>query len=96
MNALKKLEQMFGDKPYIGFTMLNPGYHSILEFQAVKTKFTPKGEKSIRIELDNQILFLPQYFRKTLDDDDLAELNRSIKDGNKVYLMFGGRKEENG
>lgn len=94
MNALKKLEEM-GGKPYIGFPKLNPGYHSIQEFRAVKTKFTPKGEKSILVELNDQILFLPQYFRKMLNDDDLAELNSSIKDSNeKVYLMFGGKNEE--
>lgn len=94
MNALKKLAEI-GGKPYIGFAKLNLGYHSILEFRAVNTRFTPKDETSILIELNDQILFLPQYFRKKLEDKDLAELNSSIKNDNeKVYLEFGGKNEE--
>lgn len=99
MNALKKLAEIsskpyLGGKPYFGFAKLKKGYHCIQKFRAVKTKFVKKGEKSILTELKDQVLFLPQYFRATLNDNDLEELNSSIGNGEKVYLFFGGKNDE--
>lgn len=96
MNALKKLESLKPNKPYNGFANLSIGFHSITCFRSVKNKFGKKGDgsnKSILVELSNEVLFLPQYFRQKLDETDLFELNASIESGEGIYLYFGGRQE---
>lgn len=95
MNALKKLSEI-SCKPYLGFKKLKEGFHEIQQFRTVKTKFVKKGEKSILVELKEQVLFLPQYFRSTLTDEDLQELNARIENKEKVYLFFGGKNAETG
>lgn len=99
MNALAKLQQVSFDdsKPYHGFAKLPIGYHKILCFRTVKNKFTKKvnneSEKSILVELTNEVVFLPQYFANRLNNEDIAELNSIANDA--VYLYFGGRREAN-
>lgn len=96
MNALQKIQQLKPNKPYCGFAKLAIGFYEILNFRYVKNKYGKKGEgsgKSILIELDDQVLFLPQYFNQKLDEEDLRELNSTIDDGEKMYLSFGGKHE---
>lgn len=64
----------------------------------MKNKFGKKGEesnKSILIELSDEVLFLPQYFMQKLTVEDIHELNTSIDHGEEIYLSFGGRSEQN-
>lgn len=97
MDILKKLEEIQPNKPYFGFTKLSIGFHQIECFRVVKNKFGKKNEgpkKSILIELNEEVLFLPQYFWDKLAEDDIKSLNASIEDGEHVYLYFGGRNDE--
>lgn len=96
MNVLKKLETVAQNKPYYGFAKLTLGYHEVFNFRIVKNKFGKKNDKSILVELSDEIIFLPQHFSEKLNDQDLRELNTCIENGTKVYLNFGGRVGENG
>lgn len=95
MNILKKLQSATpssGNKPYHGFGKLAIGCHKILCFRIVKNKFKKDESdgKSLLVELDNEVLFLPQYFLKTINGEDVNELNTC---GESMYLYFGGRIE---
>lgn len=96
MNALKKLEEIVPNKAYLGFSKLSLGHHQIHEFRSVKNKFGKKGDgstRSILIELEDQVLFLPQYFNTKLAEADITELNECIGKKENVYLYFGGRDD---
>lgn len=97
MNVLKKLENTQPNKPYHGFAKLNKGCHQIVNFKVVKNKFGKKADgsnMSIMVELKDEVMFLPQYFRQKLTDEDLKELNESIEAKEKIYLYFGGQNED--
>lgn len=97
MNALKKLENVKPHKPYHGFGKLQNGVHKIECFRVVKNKFSKKGEgssKSILIELEEQVLFLPQYFWDKINENDIRDLNSGIDSNQYVYLFFEGKNEE--
>lgn len=98
MEVLKKLEELVPNKPYLGFAKLSPGYHKILCFRSVKNKYGKKGDgskNSILIELDDQVLFLPQYFnQKITGEDDIRRLNTAIEKNETIYVYFGGRDEK--
>lgn len=86
MNALKKL---------LGFAKLNTGYHQIHCFRSVKNKFGKKADgnkRGVLIELDDQVLFLPQHFSQKITENDIVELNDSIESA-PLYLYFGGAVE---
>lgn len=91
MSVLKKLEE---NKPYHGFSKLSIGFHQIVLFRAVKNKYDKKNEdaKTILVELDDQVVFLPQYFREKISDSDIIELNAGINMNEQVFLYFGGKK----
>lgn len=100
MSALAKLRMVTSNqstsKPYHGFTKLSVGYHKIECFRLVKNKFTKDAtddqKKTILVELENEIVFLPQYFMNVLDKDDLNNLNCADEIN---YLYFGGKREKN-
>lgn len=99
MNVLKKLENAQPSKPYRGFAKLNEGNYEILNFRVVKNKFGKKADgsnKSILVELAEEVLFLPQYFWQKLNAEDIRELNDGIQTNEKVYLHYGGKSSENG
>lgn len=99
MNALKKLETVHPNKPYHGFTKLKIGSHEVVNFRTIKNKFGKKSDgsnKSILVELKEEVVFLPQYFWQKLNEEDLKELNESIQAKDCIYLYFGGKTEENG
>lgn len=93
MIALRKLEVVEPSKAYLGFAHLSVGYHKILEFRLTKNKYGKKGEKSVLIELEDQVLFLPSYFKDKLTSDDISELNSSIGKNIPIYIFFGGKDE---
>lgn len=98
MNVLKKLEDTKPNKPYNGFAKLCIGIHQIMSVRFVKNKFGKKGDgssKSILVELEEEVLFLPQYFSQKLSKEDVHELNSSIESNENVYLFFGGKSESN-
>lgn len=95
--SLELLKSIGSSKPYYGFKELPHGNHKIELFRLVKNKhFDPKEPKSLArtllVELENQILFLPEYFAAGLNDDDdkIRELN---DDPTVKYLYFGGKRE---
>lgn len=97
MEVLKKLEEVRPNKPYHGFGKLSIGFHRIECFRVVKNKFGKKGDgsnKSILVELCEEVLFLPQYFWGNLTEDDIKSLNASINGKENVYLYFGGKHED--
>lgn len=94
--ALELLKSIGSGKPYHGFKELAHGNHKIVLFRFVKNKnYEPKEPKSLPrlllVELDDQILFLPEYFAAGLNDNDdkIDELNT---DGIVKYLYFGGKR----
>lgn len=96
MNALKKLKEIQPSKPYHGFAKLNVGFYQIHSFKIVKNKFGKKAEgsgNSILVELNDEVLFLPQYFLHKLSAEDITELNTLIDNGQPLYLFFGGQIE---
>lgn len=98
MEALKKLGNEH-EKPYRGFTKLAFGYHEIVNFRTVKNKYAKSEsdpKKTIVVELEKEVLFLPSYFWQKIDDTDIVDLNTLIGEGGKVYLYFGGRQKEGG
>lgn len=97
MNALKKLEDIKQNKPYLGFAKLSIGFHQVFNFRIVKNKFGKKTDgsnKSVLAELQNQVLFLPQCFAQTLVEEDLRELNSCISAQENIYVYFGGKQEQ--
>lgn len=92
MSALLKLQQVNDVKPYYGFTKLSIGHHEIVCFRLIKNKFAKKDDckKTILVELNDQIVFLPKYFAEKIKESDIEELNA---DGEKKYLFFGGKRE---
>lgn len=79
-------------KPYHGFAKLEIGYHQIVCFRNVKNKFGKKGdgsEKSILVELNDEVLFLPQYFLQKINEEDVISLNSTIESNENVHLYFG-------
>lgn len=94
-SVIKKLQLVGASKPYRGFAHLSMGYHEIVGFRVVKNKFNEtkqddKRSKSILVELQNEVVFLPQYFLDKIDEDDIAELNSA--DTENMFLYFGGRR----
>lgn len=99
MSAIAKLRMIGGvSKPYRGFAKLPIGYHKIECFRLVKNKFAKNNttgddeEKSILVELEDQVIILPQYFMSVLDKDDMNNLNCADEIN---YLYFGGQREGN-
>lgn len=80
--------------PTSNILVLPNGFHKIFSFSLTKNKFGKKGEKSILIELDDQVLFLPQHFNSKIDEEDIKELNVDIGKKENIYLHFGGRDEK--
>lgn len=93
MDVVKKLEDA-KPKPYYGFAQLAIGFHKIICFRITKNKFAKKGEKgtkTIVVEMEKEILFLPQYFSEKLTEDDVKELNECNE---PIFLYFGGQTEK--
>lgn len=87
-----------GNKPYLGFEKLSHGNHEIVKFRLVRSTFCkldpenkPIPRKCLLVELEDQVLFLPEYISKEFEnrEDKVAELN---EDGIKKFLFFGGRR----
>lgn len=95
-SILKKLQTAQAGKPYHGFTKLAIRDHQISRFRMTKNKFAKDsdGSKTMIVELSSEILFVPQYFSGNLTENDIDELNSSIRSGTEnMYLYFGGHRE---
>lgn len=76
MNSFKKLSQIGESKKYYGFSKLPLGFHKIICFRLIKNKFVKnESEKTIVVELDSEVLFLPSYFSKIMSEDDIKNIN---------------------
>lgn len=89
MNVFEKLQQIGAEKPYNGFKKMSIGYHKILRFRTVSSKF---ADSSVLVELKNEVLYLPNYFTENLTEDELKELTKPIV-GDGYYLYFGGERK---
>lgn len=88
MNVLKKLNSVETSKPYNGLTKLSLGYHEIVSFKTSNGKYG----KSVIAELNDEIIYLPQYLAEKLNEKDIDELNACEK---TLFLYFGGRHDKN-
>lgn len=87
MDVLRKLNQESGSgKPYRGYPKLNLGFHEIHNFR----ESTGKYGKSIIVELNDQIVFLPSFIGEKIEEADITALNACKE---KLFLFFGGRHE---
>lgn len=94
-------------KPYKGFKSLARGKHRIFLFKLVENNFNKnkkfKSNKnkreadpdvsnySILVELEKEVLFLPQHIGKKFKDD--PEVVKAINEsGIAYYLHFGGMR----
>lgn len=83
-------------KPYYGFAKLAIGDHKVFGFRLVNNKFHRPGSekpglpKILLVELEDQVLFLPENISKVFAEDEakVAELNC---DNIKKIMYFGGR-----
>lgn len=87
MDVLQKLDGAEFEKPYFGFTLLARGYHKIVNFREAAGKYG----RTVVAELEDEIVFLPQYLSQKLDEEDIEKLNANKE---SLYLYFGGWQEE--
>lgn len=83
-------------KPYVGFTKLDHGLYEVVGFRFIKNRFYKEGSSSdvkrtLLVELNDQVLFLPSYFAKRLNDSD-EKLN-ALNAGEKKYMHFEGKRD---
>lgn len=89
MDVLEKLKKAEENKPYHGLVKLEHGYHKIECFRSS----TGTYGRGVIAELKDEIIFLPQYLVRKLDEKDIEELNTCEE---PLYLYFGGKHEKNG
>lgn len=89
MSVFEKLQKVGQEKPYNGFKKLTIGYHKILRFRVVSSKF---ATSSVLVELKKEVIFLPNYFTYDLTEEELKELTSPIVD-ECYYLYFGGERK---
>lgn len=94
-SAFDLLQTVCEQKEYKGFKFLDIGYHEIIKFRFVKNKFADSNGESNRtllVELKDEVLFLPQYFADIFNDDD-SKIEQLNNDGIKKFLYFGGARQ---
>lgn len=97
-SAFDQLKSFCDGKPYKGFSELEHGTYEILNFRWVKNKLYKEDgdlpKRSLLIELEDQVLFLPAYITAKIgySDEKVDEMNA---DPRKKYLYFGGRRPTN-
>lgn len=87
MNVLKKINQPQSDKPYHGLPKLALGFHKIECFRISDGKYG----KSVIVELENEVIFLPSFISRNLVNQDIDDLN-SCKE--TMFLYFGGKDKK--
>lgn len=87
MDVLKKLNEPESNKSYYGLPKLALGYHRIVFIRESQGKYG----RSVIVELDHEIIFLPSFMAGKLDENDIKSLN-TMKE--KLYLYFGGRHKK--
>lgn len=84
-----------GHKPYKGFSQLAVGNHQIFSFKLVPNKLYSKDKKTTKktliVELNEEIIFLPDYFAASINEDE-RKVNELNTDGIRKYLYFGGAR----
>lgn len=96
MSSALNLLKSVGKKPYKGFSQLAVGNHHIHLFRLVPNRmYNSKDKTSLKkvllVELESEVLFLPEYFTAAIGEDErkVEELN---SDGVRKYLYFGGAR----
>lgn len=91
----------FNVKPYHGFASLQPGKYKIIKFSMVANRFAANhpedsaNKTTIKAELEDQILYLPNYLTEKMKEDP-EMVNQINNSGIQFYLHFYGKKTENG
>lgn len=98
--AFNLISGIGASKPYNGFSNLEHGFYKIEKFRLVKNKMykadaeIPKLKRILLVELEEEVLFLPEYFAVNFNDDE-AKVEELNNDGITKYLYFGGKRPKN-
>lgn len=92
-----KPDTIANSKPYRGFAKLKQGDYPIAKFKLVRNKYydaenVNSVKRILLVELDDQVLFLPQIFASNFGDND-ALIKTLNADEKKRFLCFGGAGE---
>lgn len=99
MDLLRK--KVYNDsKPYHGFKNLLIGNYKIVRFRMVMNRYYRPGsenpglKKTLLVELEDQILFLPEYITAKFsgNKEEILQLNEDNKD-KKLFLCFNGKRD---
>lgn len=71
MEAFNLLKQACWNKKLVNFNELPIGEHNISHFSLEQTRFGP----SVRVDLGDKYVFLPNRFAKDMNAEKIAELN---------------------
>lgn len=86
MDSIHALKLVCTGKPYTSFSKLPVGDYVVEKFEKRKS---PKYGDRIRVELQNEVVYLPERFNAVMTPQAIAELNAST-----VIMSFKGRVEE--
>lgn len=86
MNSIKALKVECIGKSFQSFKSLPIGDYIVENFEKISTAH---GDR-IRVELQNEFVFLPERFLKVLTPEAIAELNASA-----VIMSFRGKDQNN-
>lgn len=90
MDVLKKLNNKAESesKPYNGLPKLAIGNHKIVHLRESHGKFG----RSVIVELQTEIIFLPSYISGKLNETDIDKLN-DLNKKDQLFLFFGGKQK---
>ena len=86
LNMLNEVELNKIFKPYKPWP-ISHGFHKIFGFRVRDGMYG----RSVIAELENEIVYLPQYLSRKLSDEDVDSLNTCEE---PIYLYFGGKNKE--
>lgn len=75
-------------KPYNGLPKLAIGNHKIVHLRESHGKFG----RSVIVELQTEIIFLPSYISGKLNETDIDKLN-DLNKKDQLFLFFGGKQK---
>lgn len=82
MEAFNLLKEACWNKKLVNFSELPIGEHGVSQFSLVQTRFGP----TIKADLGDKYIFLPQRFSKDMTEEKIAALNTIPQ-----TLIFKGR-----
>lgn len=86
MSAFSLFKSACTSKPYVSFDDLAVGDYFIKSFALANTKFG----KTIRLDIGEKIVFLPQRFLKQLSEDKIEEKLDEMNKG-QYWMIYKGK-----